>query len=160
MSISTRSMEVQKSAKCDLRGYFNQLFFSCRAGNIYTALLHVVFILRNKTYFCAAHPKRGFVLFSMLFLPWLPKTHRDRQKKFRKSLQISEMVYSLQTRTTTLYLCKEKLTKDMPPVWVVAGSVADPDPGSGIWCFLTMGSGIGFFQSLELGWIPNLDPGS
>ena len=37
-------MEVQKSANCNLRGYFNQLFFSCRAGNIYTALLHVVFI--------------------------------------------------------------------------------------------------------------------
>ena len=31
-------MEVQKSANCNLRGYFNQLFFSCRAGNIYTAL--------------------------------------------------------------------------------------------------------------------------
>jgi hypothetical protein len=37
-------MEVQKSANCNLCGYFNQLFFSCRAGNIYTALLHVVFI--------------------------------------------------------------------------------------------------------------------
>ncbi len=43
-------MEVQKSANCDLRGYFNQLFLSCRAGNIYTALLHVVFICATRFY--------------------------------------------------------------------------------------------------------------
>jgi hypothetical protein len=36
--------EVQKSANCDLCGYFNELIVSCRAENILSALLHVVFI--------------------------------------------------------------------------------------------------------------------
>jgi hypothetical protein len=31
-------MKVQKSANCDLCGYFIQFIFSCRAGNILSAL--------------------------------------------------------------------------------------------------------------------------
>jgi hypothetical protein len=55
-------MEVQKSANCDLCGYFIQFTFSCRAGNILSALLHVAFSATKQTLAKAAllaHPTPG-----------------------------------------------------------------------------------------------------
>jgi hypothetical protein len=48
---------------------------------------------------------------------------------------------------------QKKTTMKEKGVYMGLGSVEDPDPGSGIGCFLTPGSGI-------WGWVKNQDPGS